>query len=371
MFRKGPGEGPAARQTAKTWAVRAVIALCLIAALAYAAKRAAYAFAHESTDDAFIEGTVVPISAEIKGKVTKVLVSDNQLVKAGDPLVEIAADDYASLVRSRLDSVERMSAERQETRALIRAKTMALARARADRDAVEAGVALAEKDLKRKTELLNKEVISPSQYDEAESRAKDAAARRASANASVSEIAASIEALEAQLTIQGCKVREADTALGMARLDLGRTTITAPIDGRVAKKSVDQGKYVQPGQPLLAVVDDGNLWIVANFKETQIARMRAGQPVDIAVDAYPGVLFRGHVESFQPGTGAVFSLLPAQNTTGNFVKVVQRVPVKILIDSRPDPAHPLRPGLSVYPSVAIKATSDRDATASIEHDRFR
>ncbi|MGA8242305.1 MAG: HlyD family secretion protein, partial [Desulfobacterales bacterium] len=122
-----------------------------------------------------------------------------------------------------------------------------------------------------------------------------------------------------------------------------------------AQKNVDPGKYVQPGQPVLALVDLGKIWVVANFKETQIEKMRVGQPVDIEVDAYPGIEFRGRVNSLQPGTGAVFSLLPPENATGNFVKIVQRVPVKIVFDPLPDPAHPLYPGLSVVPYVDIAA----------------
>ena len=355
----------------KTWGIRACIALCLIAGLAYGTKKTTYSLAHESTDDAFIEGTVVPISSEVKGKVTKVLVRDNQLVKAGEPLVEIAAEDYTALVQARRDSFSRITAEQQETHALIKVRTMALARARADLDGVETSAALAEKDLKRSFELRSKEVISQSQYDQAEARFKDATARKASANASVSEIEAAIEALRAQVLTQKFKIREAGTALNLARLDLGKTTITAPADGRIAKKNVDEGKYVQPGQPLLSIVDDGSLWVVANFKETQIAHMQQGQFVDITVDAYPGVSFAGHVDSFQPGTGAVFSLLPPQNATGNFVKVVQRVPVKIVIDSGFDLAHPLRPGLSVYPSVAIKETPKTARVAGTGHGEIR
>ncbi len=374
MFMQGSSdqESLSSRRTfVRLWGIRAALALCLIAGLAYTVPKVTYSMGHESTDDAFIEGTVVPISSEVKGRVTKVLVTDNQLVKAGEPLVEIAADDYNSLVQARQDSVARMTAEQQETYAQIKVKTMALARARAELDAAETSVALAEKDLKRSTELRKKEVISQSQYDHAEARFKDTAARKVSAGAAVSETEAAIEALNAQITTQKFKIREAGTALNMARRDLGRTTITAPIDGRIAKKSVDEGKYVQPGQPLLAIVDDSALWVVANFKETQIARMRPGQSVDITVDAYPGVTFAGHVDSFQPGTGAVFSLLPPQNATGNFVKVVQRVPVKIVLDTKSDPAHPLRPGLSVYPSVAIKETSRGAHTAGVRHDEVR
>jgi len=371
FMQKSSEEGSSRPALMKTWAIRAFAALCLIACLAYAGKKIAFSLAHESTDDAFVEGSVVPISSEVKGKVTKVMVTDNQLVKAGEPLVEIAPDDYSTLVQARQDSVARMTAEQQETHALIRVKIMTLARARADLDAVKSIAALAEKDLKRSTELRKEEVISQSQYDQAESRWKDTSAQKTAASAAVAETEAAIEALNAQLTTQKFRIREAGSALNLARLDLRRTTITAPVDGRIAKKNVDEGKYVQPGQPLLSIVDDGDLWVVANFKETQIAHMSVGQPVDITIDAYPGVTFAGHVDSFQPGTGAVFSILPPQNATGNFVKVVQRVPVKILIDSKPDPAHPLQPGLSVYPSVAIKGTSKHERIAGDRHDEIR
>ena len=359
------------RSSRRTWAIRAVILVLVAAALLVTTKKVVYSLAHESTDDAFIEGTIVPVSSEVKGRVTKVFVADNQIVKAGDALVEIAADDYANAVQARQDAVGRNAAEQEETRAAVKMKNMALARARAELEAAHEEATLAQKELKRSTELRSKEVISQSQFDQAESRSKAMAARGQSAQAAVAEIEAAIEALNAQLKTQSYKSKEAGTSLNLARLDLKRTVISAPIDGRIAKKNVDEGKYVQPGQPLLAVVDDRNLWVQANFKETQIAHMQAGEPVDIGVDAYPGIQLSGHVESFQPGTGAVFSLLPPQNATGNFVKVVQRVPVKIVIDSKPDAGHPLWPGLSVSPSVAIKAAPRVDRMAGSGNVKIR
>jgi membrane fusion protein (multidrug efflux system) len=148
------------------------------------------------------------------------------------------------------------------------------------------------------------------------------------------------------------RIREAEASHRVAQLNLKRTVLVAPISGKVAKKNVDPGKYVQPGQAILSIVGEDN-WVVANFKETQIGKMAVGQPVDLRVDAYPGVVFKGRVDSTQHGTGAVFSLLPPENATGNFVKVVQRVPVKIVIDSPSDPGHPLWPGLSVVPTVDV------------------
>ncbi len=345
---------PSGRGEFKKWGVRAIVAVCAISALAYATPKILYSFSHEGTDDAYIDGNVVPISPEVKGMVKKVFVSDNQPVKAGDVLVEISPDDYLDQVQARRDALSRMTAEQQEIQAAIKVKSTGLVRVRADLSAAETNAALAGRELKRSEALIRQGIISQSKYDIVQSRWKAATAQRDAASAAVAEAQASIEGLTAQLAAQKFKMMEAGSTLDLARRELGRTEIIAPVGGRIAKKNVDEGKYVQPGQPLLSIVDDTDLWVVANFKETQLNRMRPGQPVDIAVDAYPGITLAGHVDSFQSGTGAVFSLLPPQNATGNFVKVVQRVPVKIIIDSKPDPAHPLRPGLSVYPSVATK-----------------
>jgi len=343
---------PGYRAWSRTWVIRTAIVLALAICALYAFHKISYAMTHESTDDAFIDGVVVPISSEVKGQVTKVFVADNQFVKKGDALLEVFQEDFSRVVQSKESSLARLSSETQELQATVKMKTMGLARVRADLDASSTDAALAEKDFQRATELYKKEVISQSQFDQAEARFKASSARNEAARAAVAETEASIEALNTQLTTQTFKIKEAEEATGLAKLDLNRTVVTAPITGRIAKKNVDIGKYIQQGQPLFSIVDDSSLWIVANYKETQISQMRLGQTVDITIDAYPGVTFRGHIDSFQPGTGAVFSLLPPQNATGNYVKVVQRIPVKILIDSKPDPVYPLWPGLSVYPSVA-------------------
>lgn len=336
----------------RTWGIRAAIVVALAISAVYAFHRVSYALTHESTDDAFLEGVVVPLSSEVKGQVIKVLVDDNQYVKKGDILLEVFPEDFSRVVQTKESTLARFSAEKQELQATIQARIMGLARVRADRDAVSTDAVLAEKDFQRAAELLKQEVISQSQYDQAEARFKASSARREAAQAAVAETEAAIETLKARLTTQTYKIKEAEASAGLAKLELSRTVVTAPVSGRIAKKNVDAGKYIQQGQPLMTIVDDSSLWVEANYKETQISHMKPGQAVDITIDAYPGVTFKGHVDSFQPGTGAVFSLLPPQNATGNFVKVVQRVPVKILIDSKPDPARPLWPGLSVCPSVA-------------------
>jgi len=158
---------------------------------------------------------------------------------------------------------------------------------------------------------------------------------------------------QAQADTAGASIEQLQAVLDQAELELSYTKIYAPDSGRVANKSVEQGALVQAGQPLLSIVP-GDVWVTANFKESQIGRMQPGQPVEISVDAYPGKSFKGHVDSIQPGTGARFSLLPPENATGNYVKVVQRVPVKIVFDEPPDPKHMLAPGMSVEPEVYIR-----------------
>jgi membrane fusion protein (multidrug efflux system) len=158
---------------------------------------------------------------------------------------------------------------------------------------------------------------------------------------------------EAQAQSAGASIEQLQAAVAQAELELSYTKIYAPDTGRVTHKSVEPGALVQSGQPLMAIVP-GDVWVTANFKENQIGRMQPGQPVVIRVDAYPGTQFKGRVDSIQAGTGARFSLLPAENATGNFVKVVQRVPVKIVFDEPPDPQHMLSPGMSVVPEVRVR-----------------
>jgi membrane fusion protein, multidrug efflux system len=284
--------------------------------------------------------------------VVSVDIDDNQAVSAGTHLCEIFPEDYSHTLTEKKGAVSRLTAEDREVHASILARKKALAQAQANLDAALAEENLADKELKRYDKLFKEEAVSANQYDQVESRSKVARARREAAAAAVAETEASVEALQARLTTQEFRIKEAEASQSQADLDLKRTVVVAPVSGRIARKNVDPGKYVQPGQPLLSIVRQ-DTWVIANFKETQIEKMAVGQPVEIEADAYPGITFKGHIESLQPGTGAVFSLLPPENATGNFVKVVQRVPVKIIMDSPFDPDHPLWPGLSVTPTVDV------------------
>jgi len=333
------------------WIIRIIAVIAFLAAGIYGVPKAQYFLSHEYTDDAFVEGTIVPVSSQVRGKVSRVFVENNQVVRAGERLLEIEAEDYAGYLREKQEALSEAESEELRVQANREVKAKELLQARADVAAMEASEKLSAREKDRYASLRNKALVSQSLYDHVESRWAVDKARLAAARAAVSRVEAEQESLKAQEKTQRSRINRAKVALDLAGLDVKRTVVTAPISGRIAKKNVDRGKYAQPGQTLLAVVDEQDIWIVANFKETQIKGIRKGQPVDIRVDAYPGVLFKGRVDSFQPGTGAVFSLLPPENATGNFVKVVQRVAVKIRLNDAQDQAHPLWPGLSVIPYV--------------------
>jgi membrane fusion protein (multidrug efflux system) len=333
-------------------------ALLVLAVLAVAfGPRVFYALSHESTDDAYVDGKIVTVSAEVTGNVSKVYVDDNQPVKAGDLLVEIEDRHYQLTADEKEARWKRMNAEETEIRLSIEEKTSALEKAKAELEAAQAEEELASKERERYRRLLEAQSVSRSRYDDAKAKWQVAAARTKAARAALAENALGVENLKAGRVIQRGKIREALASLDLAKLSLHKTEIRAPVSGRVARKNVEAGKYVSAGQPLLSIVDGSDIWIVANFKETQIEKMKVGDPVDVRVDAYPDRAFKGRVESFQPGTGAVFSLLPPENSTGNFVKVVQRVPVKIVLDSPGNPGRALWPGMSVVPYVATGGTA--------------
>ncbi len=343
----------------KKWGFRIFAITATTAAVIYGMIYFIHSLSHESTDDAYVSGTIVPIAAEIKGKVTNVFVDDNQYVEEGKPLLEIDRQDYLDHFNESGQSLSRLDSEENELKAVIVEKEKGLIRARANLDVAVNEEDLALKELKRYETLLKKEAVSQNEYDQFHSRWLVAVARKRAAEATVAEAEVALQSAKTKTTTQSFKIKEAQSVKKLTQLDLTRTIITAPISGRIAMKNVDPGKYVMPGQALLAIVKE-DIWVIANFKETQIAKMTVGQPVEIKVDAYRSVKFKGHVDSLQPGTGSVFSLLPPENATGSFIKVVQRIPVKIIIDSKFDPRHPLWPGLSVIPSVDVsRATGSK------------
>lgn len=257
-----------------------------------------YRKTHVSTDDAFIDGNIHTISARVSGNVKTVLVTDNQRVKQGDILVEIDPADYRS-------KAEAAKANLELQRATLR---------------------FAESDRKRAKALYEQDASSTERYDKAVSTYE----------------------------ISMAQVKLAEEQLRQAELNLGYTTVVAPADGYVTRKSVQIGNQVQIGQPLMAIVDLDSLYVVANYKENELEHIRPGQEVEMTVDSFPGKAFQGKVDSIMAGTGVSFSLFPAENATGNYVKVVQRIPVKIVFREGTDKEHLLRIGMSVEPTVIAK-----------------
>jgi membrane fusion protein (multidrug efflux system) len=295
---------------------------------------------YENTDDAFIDTHIVQVAPQIAGQVSHVYVTDNQFVRVGQPLVDLNSADE----QSRLNQVVAQEAQAQMQIAQARATQSAAA-------ATETGAAAtaqnAARDLAR-YQLLKRTMpaaVAQQQFDQAEATARNAAAQRDAAKAQIESAEAQIKGAEAQITV--LKAQETQ-----ANINLGYTRITAPVAGHVAQKSVALGNYVTPGAQMMAIVPL-QIWVTANFKETQLAHMRVRQPVTVSVDACPDADIQGHIDSIQRGAGQAFGILPPENATGNYVKVVQRVPVKIVLDRVPRDC-PLGPGMSVEPRVKVR-----------------
>jgi membrane fusion protein (multidrug efflux system) len=323
---------------------------------------------HEATDDAFVEANVVSLAPRVAGQVAAVHVADNQLVRSNDLLVEIDPADYALRVSQKQNTAETELANYKAILAgyeLMRTKVAtaeaAVRLAKADAEASEATAKRAAADFERSRELQKQNIVSQQDFDAAQAAAREAEANLKSARQNVDQQSSKVEEARAQLDATEAAVgmvlsqwKGAQTNMASARLDLSYTKIFAPGDGRVTRKSVVAGDYVQVGQMLMALVPT-NVWVVANFKETELEHMRPGQSVRVKIDALGGKTLRGHVDSVQAGTGARFSLLPPENATGNYVKVVQRVPVKIVFDEPLPADHVIGPGLSVVPRVQVHA----------------
>jgi membrane fusion protein (multidrug efflux system) len=390
-------------------------AAILVAAAAYAVWN--HYSTRESTDDAQIDGHINPISAKVGGTVLAVYVNDNQSVEAGALLVEIDPRDYqVALEHARADAeAARATARAAQTGVPITTTATAsrLSAAQANVEAAQAGIAasrkevdaaraqlgsaqarlresearstLAQQNLARMKQLVERDEISRQQYDTSVSEAQAAAAAVDGARAAVAQAEQGVPVAESHVAQAQAALAQAQagvrtaqsgpeeiavsraqsgsaeakaelnrTTVAQAELNLQYTRIMAPVSGVVSRKTVEVGEVIQPGQPLLAVVPLEDVWVTANFKETQLKQMRPGQPAVISVDAYGGREFRGHVDSMAAATGARFSVLPPENASGNYVKVVQRVPVKIVLEREQDREHRLRPGMSVGATVFTK-----------------
>lgn len=313
----------------------------------------------ESTDDASIESDVVSISSKLSGYIEYISVIDNQLVKKGDLILKLDARDY----KNALDQAKAnyLSAQANFDSTLQSMQTTQIT-APSGLDSAQSQVVSAKsKWVKATADLqrisgLDERVRSKQQMDEVISAEKTAKADLDDAIAKLRSAQTAPKTVE----IAEAKVREAEAALEKAGADLAQaelnmqhTRLVAPFDGKITQNNAEVGQFVQPGGKLMALVSQ-DYWVIANFKETQLKNMHPGQRVKIRIDAFPGKTYLGRVDSIQSGTGAYYSLFPPENATGNFVKVVQRVPVKILFEERPDPSLAIGPGMSVMPTVYTK-----------------
>ena len=413
------GNGKSARRRT---VVLIVLAIGIVLGVIFGWPYYQYAMSHASTDDAFIDGHIVPVSPRVAGHVKKIFVHDNQQVHAGELLVELDPAPFEAKWQAAQAALAVAKAKRQSSnintqltkqtsdadlayakagvaqaksalataQARVQAAQSGLAEAKAQVAAAQADADRDQLDLKRYERLRKSGAVSPQTYDHAVASAQASKAQLAQAKAAqvaaedqgavarsqLDEARASLDQAKARLTraqsapkqvalsasqqpVRKSEVDQMQAEAQQAKLNLQYTRIYAATSGRVTKKSVQPGQYVSPGQMLMSVVP-AHVWVTANYKETQLAPIHPGQSVAVSVDAYPGVTFKAHVDSIMSGTGSRFSLLPPENATGNYVKVVQRVPVKIVFDHQPDPSkYHLAPGMSVIPEIDIAANPEQ------------
>jgi membrane fusion protein (multidrug efflux system) len=341
-----------------------VLLLIVLAAVAIAATHWYLTRDEASTDDAYTDGRAVAVAPQVAGTVVALDVSDNQRVKAGDLLFEIDPRAYVTAREQALGSLHVAEAQLANARINLdwarQDYPARLAAAQATLAAAQAGRFKADADVRRQRGL-PRQATTQQDIDTADAALRTAVAQVDQAEAAVRQaelVPQYIGQAEAQVQQLEAQVALARGQLDQANLNLSWTKVAAAQDGWITKRNVERGNYVQPGQSVLSIVGP-EVWIIANFKESQLDRMRPGERVDIAVDAYPGLKLVGHVDSIQLGSGSRFTAFPPENATGNFVKIVQRVPVKILIDSGMDPNLPLPLGLSVIPTVHLAHASPR------------
>lgn len=346
---------------------RALVVAAIVAAIAIGA----WAFNYwtvgrfmESTDDAYIQADAVIVAPKVAGYIDEVFVTDNQAVKAGDPLFQIDPRDYRSQVTQASAQIDVTGAAAAGLRAQIAEQQAGVQGAQAQLVAARSDLELARAVEARYKALSATGAESVETYGEKRAQLANAIAQLKVRETQLSSAQRRIATLQAQVGETAARAEGAKAQREAAGVDLSSTLVRASIAGRVGNKTVQLGQFVQPGTRTMSIVPVDKLYIQANFKETQVGSMRVGQPVTIEIDALEGIELRGRVESFSPGTGAQFSLLPPENATGNFTKIVQRIPVRISVDAKPETRALLLPGMSV--TVSVDTRSGRDSLKKIE-----
>ena len=345
---KKPAPGPMRRKV-----VPFVLAAAVVVGMVFGVKSWLHARMWVGTDNAFLEAHVQQVSSRLAARVDAVPVQDNQFVKAGQVLVQLDDRDLKVAMQQSEANLKSAEADVVKAEAQRQAALSAAAQAVAQVESAQATSQNSDIELARAEKLRQSGAVAQRDLDTAIKNAQTDKSSLTASQKQVGSLKAGVQYTAAAVESAKAAVVKARAELEKAKLDLSYTTITASLDGRVTVKSVEPGNYVQPGQSLMAVVSR-EVWIEANLKETQLARVRPGQEAVASVDAYPGLELHGHVDSVQAGSGAQFSLLPPENATGNYVKVVQRVPVKIVLDLSRDDIPLLGPGMSVMPEIRVR-----------------
>ncbi|HTG37300.1 HlyD family secretion protein [Sphingomonas sp.] len=357
---------PAKKRRAKI-IILVLLGVALVGGLVWFLRYQSYGKFQQSTNDAYVQADSVTVAPKVSGYVDRVLVAENQTVKAGDPLVRIDARDYRAQAQQSEAQIDVARANARGVEAQIAEQQAAIARARAELAVAQTDASFADAEVARYAPLAETGAETRERVATLRNQARQASARVAAARAALTAAERRVGTLRAQIAQAEAQAEGARAQLDAAQTDVGATLIRAAIDGRIGDKTVRVGQFVQAGTRLMSVVPTRDLYIEANFKETQLGLMRVGQPVRIEVDALPGVEIPGRVASIAPGTGAQFSVLPPQNATGNFTKIVQRVPVRIALSAGPAARALLVAGMSV--EVSVDTRSARDAAERIAREQ--
>ena len=360
-LRVEPAAEPPKPPSRRKFIILPIVALAVLAGIVWGVKKWTYGRSHESTENAQVDGHIVPVLAKVGGYVTAVRVGENDRVNEGAELVHIDDAEYkVKLAQADADLAAAQSVV--GGRGVTGQAEAQIQTASSQRQVVDAQIAAAEanrqkavSDLARIKELADKQIVSRQQLDAAQAAADAATANLDAVRRQASAAGAGVANAEAGARYAQARLGAAKSARDNAALQLSYTSVTSPLAGIVSRKQVEVGQLVQPGQPLLTIVADTGVWVTANYKETQLSDVRVGSAAEIDVDAYPGCKVQGKVESIGAATGAKFALLPPDNATGNCTKVVQRVPVRIMVTRACGNDQPLRPGMSVEAHVVTKS----------------
>ena len=313
---------------------------------------AIHATFYQSTDDAFVEGRLISVAPRVSGPVINLLVDDNDVVKAGQLLVEIDPADYEVKLHQAEAKLAEAKAQLNVTEKQIEEGGSNVQQSYEDVTSARSKLDFATKDHKRYTDMYKEGIVSKQDYDNSQNQYTVAQANHKAATEKSKAMESALESHKAKAEAVQAEIKRLEAEVEQAKLNLSYTKIYAPQSGMVSARSVEKGNYLQIGQPLMNIVPE-HVWVIANFKEIQLTHMKKGQPVSIKVDTYPGKRFKGHVDSIQRSTGAKSSLFPPENAVGSYVKIVQRVPVKIMFDEDIKDYN-IVPGMSVVPKVKIR-----------------